>query len=117
MDDEKILKMYLSGDFNETTILDPTMFFSKNQNEITLDLPEGESDYVINFTNSTTGTTPQAEITLQPNTSYRFKVITQFNDDDETNVDIRFAITPVEETTHLNLEYITVVSDGGNGGV
>jgi hypothetical protein len=118
MDEERIIKMYLSSDVNETTILDPTMFFSKNQNEITLDLPEGESDYVINFTASTTGATPQAEITLNQNTSYRFKVITQFNDNDESSADIRFAITPIGETSHLNLNYISVVSGGGgNGGV
>lgn len=115
-DDEKILKMYLAGDENETTILDPTMFFSKNENEITMDLPEGEGDYVINFMNNKTGETPQAEITLLSNTEYRFKVITQFNDNDDTNPDIRFAITPVDTFNSLDLNYVGVVSGGGGGG-
>lgn len=115
-DDEKIIKMYLANDFNETTILDPTMFFSVNQNEITMNLPEGESDYVINFQNSMTGQSPQAEITLQENTVFRFKVITQFNDNDEFSPDIRFAIVPAGTLNSLNLNYIDVVASGGSGG-
>lgn len=112
-DDEKIFTMYLSNDVNETTILDPSIFFSKNENQITMNLPAGESDYVINFSDSMSGETAQAEITLQPNTTYTFKCSTTFNNDDNTNADIRFAITEALSTDSLGLNYVSGVNETG----
>lgn len=107
MDEEKIFTMYFADDSSETTILDPTMFLSKNEGQINMTL-QG-SQYVINFTNEMLGTTPQADLTLLANTTYFFKISTIFNDDDTFSADVRFAITNIGTNNILQLNYISVV--------
>lgn len=106
-DNERIFTMYFANDFNETNILDPTNFFSKNQEQIGMSLVNDE--YVITFSNSMSGESPQAEITLNTNSTYNFKISTTFNDDDTVDPDVRFAITLAADPNALQLNYISVV--------
>lgn len=106
-DDEKITTLYVASDTNQTNLLLNGIFVSTGG--ITVNDADGELLFAPNMADSTN---PQGNITLQPNTSFEFKVTTTFNDNDAGagGPDIQLAIVERDSGDVKPLQYLDVVT-------